>query len=188
VISVFIGGSRRLGQINDELAHRLDNIMHKHLRVVIGDANGFDRAAQSYLAEHAYAEVVVYCTAGECRNNVGHWPLHAVEYRGRDHGLAFYTAKDDAMLHDADFGLFAWDGKSKGTLRNVLKMAERAKPSAVYVAPLKKFLTVRHTQDAAKLTDRPTSPLSPDDLFADAPPAVHSEALRVTSRPLATGH
>jgi hypothetical protein len=101
--------------MNGELARRFDNIIQKQLRVLIGDANGFDRLAQAYLSER--------CTNGFCRNNVGNWPLHAVEYHGRDRGLEFYTSKDDAMLQDADFGLFGWDGKSKGTLRNVPKHA-----------------------------------------------------------------
>ncbi|MEX0774183.1 MAG: hypothetical protein WD042_00570 [Phycisphaeraceae bacterium] len=79
-----------------------------------------------------------------CRNNVGDWPLHAVEYHGQGRGFEFYTAKDDAMLQDADCGLFSRDGKSKGTLRNVRKMAEQGKPSAVYVSPIKKFVTVRN--------------------------------------------
>src|SRR5579859_6703867 len=114
--------------MNAELARRLDNIIEKRLRVLVGDANGFDRAAQAYLAERGYSAVVVYCTAGECRNNVAGWPQHTVEYKGRDRGLEFYTAKDDAMLQDADYGLFAWDGKSKGTLRNIRKMAEHGKP------------------------------------------------------------
>ena len=151
MISVFIGGSRRLGRVNAELSHRLDNIIAKHLGVLIGDAQGFDRAAQAYLADHGYHAVVVYCTSGECRNNVGDWPKHAVEYQGRDHGLEFYTAKDDAMLRDADYGLFAWDGKSKGTIRNIRKMAQQGKPSTVYVSPLKKFVTVRNTQDTSTL-------------------------------------
>lgn len=150
--SVFIGGSRRLGRVNGDIARRLDNIIQNHLCVLLGDANGFDRAAQTYLSEHDYAEVTVYCTAGECRNNVGGWPLHAVDYSGRDRGLAFYTAKDDAMIRDADFGLFAWDGESKGTLRNIRKMAEFGKASAVYVAPLGRFLTVRTPADAADLS------------------------------------
>jgi hypothetical protein len=134
--------------MNPELAHRLDNIIEKRLCVLVGDANGFDRVAQAYLADHGYRDVVVYCTAGECRNNVGEWPLHAVEYHGNDRGLEFYTAKDDAMLRDANYGLFAWDGKSKGTLRNVRKMAEQGKPSAVYVSPARKFVTVRNVDDA----------------------------------------
>jgi hypothetical protein len=166
--SVFIGGSRRLSRINPELAHRLDNIIEKQLRVLIGDANGFDRAAQAYLAENGYPSVLVYCTQGVCRNNVGNWPLHAVEYQGRDRGLEFYIAKDDAMLQDADFGLFGWDGKSKGTLRNVRKMAEQGKPSAVYVSPIKKFVTIRNAQDMSCLSpDMEADVAKSGDLFAD---------------------
>jgi len=168
VTSVFIGGSRRLGRMNGELAHRLDNIIQKQLRVLVGDANGFDRAAQAYLADHKYDAVTVYCTAGECRNNVGDWPQHAVEYQGRDRGLEFYTAKDDAMLRDADFGLFAWDGKSKGTLRNIRKMAEQGKPSAVYVSPARKFVTVRNVEDAFSLSQAMESGLHGSvELFSD---------------------
>ena len=166
--SVFVGGSRRLGRVNAELAHRLDNIIQKHLRVLVGDANGFDRAAQAYLAEHEYHAVVVYCTAGECRNNVGDWPKKSVEYLGRDHGLGFYTAKDDAMLRDADFGLFAWDGKSKGTLRNIRKMAEQGKTSVVYVSPVRKFVTVRNAHDVpALLQSMETDVPSSEDLFSE---------------------
>ena len=166
--SVFIGGSRRLGRMNGELARRLDNIIQKRLRVLVGDANGFDRAAQAYLADHRYDAVTVYCTAGECRNNAGNWPQHAVEYQGRDRGLEFYTAKDDAMLCDADFGLFAWDGKSKGTLRNIHKMAEQAKPSAVYVAPARRFVTVRNVEDAFALSqDTESEQHGSVDLFSD---------------------
>jgi hypothetical protein len=166
--SVFVGGSRRLGRMNAELSHRLDNIIQKQLRVLVGDANGFDRAAQAYLAEHGYPMVVVYCTAGECRNNVGDWPMHAVEYQGQDRGLEFYTAKDDAMLRDADYGLFAWDGKSKGTLRNICKMAEQGKPSAVYISTIKKFATVRNAQDALALSRvTSTDVITSQDLFSD---------------------
>lgn len=166
--SVFIGGSRRISRMNGELAHRIDNIIQKQLHVLVGDANGFDRAAQAYLAEHHYDSVTVYCTEGECRNNVANWPQRAVEYRGPNRGLEFYTAKDDAMLRDAEFGLFAWDGKSKGTLRNIRKMAEQAKPSAVYVSPLRKFVTVRDVEDASALSsDVESHTMGSVELFSD---------------------
>ncbi len=167
--SVFIGGSRRLGRMNAELSHRLDNIIRKGFSVLIGDANGFDRAAQAYLAEHGYRSVVVYCTNGECRNNVGDWPKRAVEYQGRDRGREFYTAKDDAILCDADYGLFSWDGKSKGTLRNIRKMAEHGKPSAVYVSSIKRFVTVRSAQDVSTLERAMVADgASSEDLFSDS--------------------
>ena len=166
--SIFIGGSRRISRMNGELSRRLDNIIEKGLCVLIGDASGFDRLAQAYLAEHQYPSVVIYCTNGVCRNNVGHWPLHAVEYKGRDRGLEFYSAKDDAMLQDADFGLFGWDGKSKGTLRNIRIMAERGKPSAVYVSPIKKFVTVRNPRDVSSLSPGMDAPIAQsEDLFSE---------------------
>jgi hypothetical protein len=170
--SVFIGGSRRISRMNGELARRFDNIIQKQLRVLIGDANGFDRLAQTYLSGHHYPSVVIYCTNGICRNNIGNWPVHVVEYHGRDRGLEFYTAKDDAMLQDADFGLFGWDGKSKGTLRNVRIMAQRGKPSAVYVAPVKKFVTVRHAQDVSSLSPEMNAlPAQGEDLFSETQPS-----------------
>lgn len=167
--SVFVGGSRRIGRMNPELRHRLDNIIDKRLCVLVGDANGFDRAAQAYLADRGYTEVVVYCTAGQCRNNVGDWPVHAVEYHRKDRGREFYTAKDDAMLREANFGLFAWDGKSKGTLRNVRLMAERNRPSSVYVSPLRQFVTIRTPEDAANLSrDMNIVHDAVEELFSDS--------------------
>lgn len=173
--SVFIGGSRRLGRMNAELTRRLDNLISEQLRVLIGDANGFDRAAQEYLSERKYRSVVVYCTAGKCRNNVGNWPVLAVDYQGKGSGLAFYTAKDDAMLRDANYGLFAWDAKSKGTLRNIVKMAELGKPSVVYVSKIKKIVTIRSEADALALSQgTPTIACTSQDLFSDITAATHA--------------
>jgi hypothetical protein len=185
-MTVFIGGSRRISHMNPELAHRLDNIIQKGLRVLIGDANGFDRLAQAYLAENHYPSVLVYCTQGVCRNNVGQWPLHAVEYQGRDRGLEFYTAKDDAMLRDADSGLFGWDGKSKGTLRKVRKMAEQGKPSAVYVSPIKKFITVRNPDDVSSLSpEMDAGEAKSEGLFSDAWKAIGLRGAPVDTAPRA---
>jgi hypothetical protein len=149
--SVFIGGSRNINHMNTLITHRLENIIRGNLHVLIGDANGFDRLVQSFFAKNHYPSVIVYCTNGQCRNNVGNWPLHVVPYNGPHRGLALYTAKDDAMLQDASYGLFGWDGKSKGTYRNIHLMAERGKPSAVYVAPIEAFVTVHSSRDVSRL-------------------------------------
>jgi hypothetical protein len=166
--AVFVGGSRRLSRMNAELLQRLENITKKHLSVLVGDANGFDRVAQVYFAEQNYPAVTVYCTAGKCRNNIGAWSVRAVEFVGPGGGRNFYTAKDDAMLRDAQFGLFAWDAKSAGTLRNIRKMAELRKPSVVYVSTLKKCFDVRNTEDVLALMQAVplTAPTMPD-LFVE---------------------
>lgn len=169
MIAVFVGGSRRISRVNAELAQRLDNIIDRGIKVLIGDASGFDRAAQAYLAQCGYREVLVYCTAGECRNNVGKWPIQSVAHFGSGRGFDFFAAKDDAMLRDADYGLFAWDGKSKGTLRNIRLMSELEKPSAVFVSSRRDFVVVRTSEDMGVLLGEPgTKARSNGDLFSDA--------------------
>ena len=74
------------------------------------------------------------------------------------------------MLEDADYGLFGWDGKSKGTLRNIRKMAEQGKPSAVYVSPIRRFVTVRSPADVSLLSaDTDPATGKSGDLFAESP-------------------
>lgn len=141
--SVFVGGSRKLSRLHKDVRARLDNIISKGFRVLVGDANGADRATQAYLLEKGYENVVVYCTETTCRNNLAGWQVKSIPFAGdKKGGFKFYTAKDDAMAEDADFGLMLWDGKSKGTLRNILNLAERSKKTVVYFSPDRRFLTV----------------------------------------------
>jgi hypothetical protein len=55
--------------------------------------------------------------------------------------------KDQAMADTAEYGLMLWDGKSKGTINNVLNLCRAHKPVVVYVAPAKSFSTVRELRD-----------------------------------------
>jgi hypothetical protein len=71
---VFIGGSRKLSRLNADIRHRLDRIIDGGFAVVVGDANGADKAVQSYLKSKNYDSVEVFCAGKACRNNVGSWP------------------------------------------------------------------------------------------------------------------
>jgi len=64
---VFIGGSRKLTRLNKEVKKRLDNIIGRGFTVLVGDANGADKAVQRYLAGENYDSVEVLCMAGGCR-------------------------------------------------------------------------------------------------------------------------
>jgi len=132
--TVFIGGSRRLGRLNDIIRERLNNIVESDLRVVIGDANGGDRAVQAFLAEKDHRNVVVYCMGNACRNNLGGWPVRMVKAAG-ERGFSYYSLKDAEMARDADCGFMIWDAKSKGTLVNIWRLIESQKPAVVYFAP-----------------------------------------------------
>jgi hypothetical protein len=148
--TVFIGGSRRVARLNPTIRERLDNIITKGLRIVIGDANGSDRAVQGYLAERGHRNVVVYCMANGCRNNLGDWPVRAVEAAG-ERGFEYYALKDAEMAKAGDCGFMIWDGRSKGTLLNIQRLLSDAKPVVVYFAPERKCHTLRAQRELDKL-------------------------------------
>ena len=72
--TVFVAGSRAISKLNEQITERLDNIMRRQLSVLVGDANGADKAVQAYLAKCAYRSVTVYSMEAS-RNNVGGWPI-----------------------------------------------------------------------------------------------------------------
>jgi hypothetical protein len=149
--TVFLSGSRKLSRLNNEVRDRLQAIIDKELNVIVGDANGADKALQSYFFDHAYDKVIVYCSGSICRNNVGHWQTQNVDVDNRFKGRDFYAQKDIAMADNADYGFVIWDGKSSGSMNNVVELLKREKPSVVYFAPDKSFHAVRSVSDAHKL-------------------------------------
>lgn len=148
---IFIAGSRQLSRLPAAVKQRLDAIMEKDLTVLIGDANGSDRAVQRHFADRHYQNVIVHCMARNCRNNVGHWPTHEVAAPKGAKGFAYYAAKDQVMVDEASHGLMLWDGDSKGTLNSIVKLARLRRPTVVYFAPTRTFHTVRSMDDMSNL-------------------------------------
>jgi hypothetical protein len=148
---VFIGGSRRISRLDTEVTRRIDQMIERELDILIGDANGADKAVQAYLSERQYPNVVVFCTGGQCRNNVGGWPVTSVPAPHRIRDFRFFTAKDAAMALEADVGLMLWDGQSAGTIVNVARMVVANKPVVVYISLKKDFSTIRSHSDLEAL-------------------------------------
>jgi hypothetical protein len=144
--SVFVAGSRALSKLHPQVTTRLDNIVKQNFTVLVGDANGADKAVQRYLAQHKYQQVVVYCM-DVCRNNIGNWPKHTHTAQGLRHDRQYYGIKDLAMAKDATCGFMIWDGASKGTLTNVLNLLKLQKNVLLYSAPKKDFFTVRTREE-----------------------------------------
>lgn len=149
---VFIAGSRRLSRLGKEVRRRIDNIVDRHFTVLVGDANGVDRAVQQYLSSRRYAKVIVFCMEGGCRNNVGSWPTRTIaasDPMRRD--FAYYSTKDRAMVEEANYGLMLWDGRSRGTLRSIVDLVRQGKPVVVYVASDKSFYTLRQSDELTEM-------------------------------------
>jgi hypothetical protein len=144
---VFIAGSRQITRLPAAVKVRVDTMIDKGFQILVGDANGADKAIQTYLAEKAYPDVLVHCMERHCRNNVGRWQTREVAAPQGARGFDFYSAKDRVMAEAAAYGLMLWDGKSKGTINNVVNLSRDGKPVAVYIAPTRQFLTVKAFDD-----------------------------------------
>ncbi len=129
--TVFVGGSRHMTRLPARARERLDNVVRSGFKVVVGDANGADKAAQKYLWDAKYDKVTVFYSGSALRNNVGSWPTRAIAPPKAAKGFQFYAAKDREMAAEADFGLMFWDGKSPGTLLNVLRLLRAGKKAVL---------------------------------------------------------
>lgn len=152
-MKVFIGGSRAVSKLNAAIRARLDDLIQRGCTILIGDANGADKAVQQYLAESRYPKVIVFCME-ECRNNLGDWKTRHIEPSSARKDFAYYAAKDLAMFREAQCGVMLWDAKSKGTLQNILNLVRAGKRTLVYFAPTKDFHVLASEEDLRNLLAR----------------------------------
>ena len=152
-MNVFFGGSRAVSKLSAPLRARIDDFMRRGDTILIGDANGADKAVQQYLATRGYRDVVVFCMR-ECRNNIGVWPTRSVKPPNDRKDFSYYSAKDFVMAQEAKCGVMLWDAKSKGTLQNMLNLVRAGKRTLVYFAPTKDFHVLASEQDLQTLLAR----------------------------------
>lgn len=120
--SVAICGSRSI--VEGNLAFRrliwaIEKVIQLNPEVVfnIGDANGVDIEAQKILCQMNHDRVIVWHVKGNLRNLANdEWETRAVDYNSYS---TRYTERDSAMIENAEKLIAVWDGKSKGTLRNI---------------------------------------------------------------------
>jgi hypothetical protein len=145
--SVFVAGSRSISRLNSEVRERIDNIVRQNFTVLVGDANGADKAVQRHLTDVHYRNAIVYCM-DVCRNNVGNWPVRShVADPGVKHDRFYYGIKDSAMVKDATCGYMLWDGVSKGTLSNAVGLINANKKVLLYLSPKKQFFSLSNLDD-----------------------------------------
>ncbi len=145
--TVFIGGSRHVSRLPAEVKNRLNNVISNGHHVIIGDANGADKAVQKHFSDAAYDKVTVFCSGDSLRNNLGHWTTHKVATPKSVTGYQFYAAKDREMAQKADFGLMIWDGRSAGTVLNVLRLVRAGKIAVLFSVLDKQPINIKTTAD-----------------------------------------
>ncbi|GAG42568.1 unnamed protein product, partial [marine sediment metagenome] len=58
---------------------------------------------------------------------------------------------DRKMAEITDYGFVLWDGKSSGSIANVIELLKRNKKSLVYFSPEKRFYSVSNIEELRKL-------------------------------------
>jgi hypothetical protein len=151
--AIFVGGSISMKELPAIVKERVDNIIAKQLPVMVGDAGGADTEFQKYLAEKDYRNVRVFCT-GSCRNNIGNWGTRNIDPNCEQGLRVRHEAKDRKMAELSHFGLMVWDGKSMGTLTNVLNLLSQNKKSVVFFEADNALHTIGHAKDLSALIDK----------------------------------
>jgi probable addiction module antidote protein len=101
---------------------------------------------QKHFHEIHYDKVTVFCSGTTPRNNLGTWPIHHVDVPKHAKGFQFFAAKDREMAREADFGLMIWDGKSPGTVLNVLRLAIAGKIAVLFNVPDKDVANIKSVE------------------------------------------
>lgn len=141
-MKIFIAGPRAVKKLDKYVEEKLDNIIKNEFTLLIGDAAGVDKLVQQYVYNKHYDKVTIYASQGKTRNNIGNWQVEKVNVEGNIKGFDFYAAKDKKMAEDADYGFMIWNGESKGTLNNIIKLTRLNKTVLVYLIPYKKIYVI----------------------------------------------
>ena len=125
---IFVGGGKTIGRIPDKVASMLDTFMEANEHIMVGDAQGFDLAAQTYLHSKSYSNVTVYCSGEKCRHNIGNWLENHIEVPEGMDGYEFYREKDYALINECDGALLVWERRSIATRSYIYNLKELGKP------------------------------------------------------------
>lgn len=156
--TVFIGGSRHVSQLPDEVRTRLYNVICRGHSVVVGDAPGVDKAVRAYFLDAAYDKVTVFCSGRRVRNNMGQWAVRKIDAPKHLKGFHFYAVKDREMAREADFGLMIWDGRSIGTVLNVLRLVGAGKIAVLFNVPERYAINIKTPSDWGVFLRRCSAP------------------------------
>ena len=124
---LFISGSRSIKSLPVEITQwLLVHVINKNdWEIIVGDCYGVDSVIQDTLFNYGFMNVTVY--------HINKYPRYYIpKFKKKKIEGTTYTAKDVAMAKDCDQGLILWDGKSKGSKNNKIKLTHLGKKVAVY--------------------------------------------------------
>ena len=129
--TIFLGGSKIINRLEDEIKEDLIDFMNCGHYIIIGDCMGADFQMQKLLAENGYPNITIYYSGDRPRFNLGNWKTKHVSSNKYLSDYERQKLKDNQMAIDSDFGYMLLQGQTKGTMANVHKLLEQIKPCYV---------------------------------------------------------
>ena len=120
-------------------------LVHNEYEILVGDANGVDKAIQIILDDMKYPYVLVYHVGDKPRNNVGNWKEINVITKNKKGTFDYFSEKDIKMSDKCDFALVIWDNESRGALCNAIRVLSMGKKIRIYSGNEKKVFSIDST-------------------------------------------
>lgn len=133
-MTIVLGGSRHIFVLTQEVKDQILKEITANESFFIGDAPGVDTAFQNFLSKCSYSRVKIFSSAGYIRNNLGNWDSELVETGLKSKSNSTHAFKDRHMCNEADKGIMIWDGRSAGTLGNVIDLVGQGKTCYMWIA------------------------------------------------------
>lgn len=150
-MNIFIGGTINISTLKPLVLTKLNSIIEKEFSILIGDANGADKAVQFFLKSNHYKNVTIYYSGIRPRNNIGNWPIKLIETESKKRNREFFTKKDETMAQDANFGFMIWNRKSEGTLNNIVNLLNLNKKVCLFDNVENKIIFLKSMEDLDNL-------------------------------------
>ncbi len=122
-----LGGSRHIFNLPLPIINLIEERIIDKADFYIGDAPGSDTAFQTFVAKKRYNNVKIFSSAGYVRNNVGKWNFELIDSGLKSKSNSVHAFKDRHMCKLSDSGIMIWDGKSSGTMSNVIDLVQQGK-------------------------------------------------------------
>lgn len=111
---VYVSGSHKIIELDAPIKAKLDSIISKKGKIILGDRYGLDLAVQNYLCSKKYKDVAIFHEDVAPFYNVGSWPaVHVDGFSAKE--------KEKAMTMYSTVCFIIWDGQSRGTARNIAR-------------------------------------------------------------------
>lgn len=155
-MKVFIGGPLKIKTLKPDVISKLNSIIKKNYKVLIGDANGIDRTIQNYFFNKKYKNVEIY-SVNKFRNNLGSWKSNIIKVEAKVKNREYYSIKDKKMAEIADIGFMIWNKKSQGTLNNILNLLILEKKVCLFIHQESKLVILKEIKDLENIVNAENS-------------------------------